>query len=936
MNRVDVVDGVNNQVLIATNVAGQVGAGNIMFQAPDLLLSSTSQGFPDKLTTGTDLEIENAEVAVPMVNQTSMNFSVALGGGVTVRYYARDGLNIMEFRGSAAQINGAVSASFRGMSVGDVVRTTGMGFTNMRQVVQTFRFTNNNTRLLVAFTGEVQWDNRRTIQSSGSVTLNRFTSETLDFAGTYRIGTLSDTAIKFVIPRAGQRTLAPGAILSFPFAVINSQATDKTTPTTTASIAGEIDRWIGPFEVESAERFVSNFVARRGLYSDDGENQNALTIQVEVEVKEITPDAPTGGPPRTFQTSLVGSDEARRQVASTLDFNLGTRGKYSIRARRITETDLDFNGAYIDEVRWRDAYGLTSVEQTHFGNVTTLQAVTQASSETAGGGVTRKLNLLATRCVQRRGEGALIPSNRADDILSAVCLDPYIGNRSRAEVDFDNFYDTLAEVRAYFAIDDAGEFSYTFDKNNLSFEDIVSTIAQAVFCVAFRQGNVIRIKFEKATTEAALLFNHVNKVPGTETRTRRFGNANGNDGVDYEWIDPDDHDVRTAIYYPPDRSALRPMLVESLGVRNRSQAFFHANRIWSKVQYQNVLTDFEATREAHLVSRPDRVLIADNTRQGTQDGTVLSQDGLALELSEDVDLTGTGPYQIFLQHSDGTTESIAVTAGAHSSQVILANAPRRALNLDVATYARATYILGDATQTAGTGFLVNEKRIRDISKASIRAVSYDPAYYLADACPLIMDARQGFVNSGYLGRRIIANELADGSPALTIADGRFVVASGNDPVVGVASMRALPTFVGPYSVSVSIAFTAADGFARLIGAQGNLEILNPFFIVNRDSFGISAKAGESSSANFTFELNREYYVAGTYDNDEDVRLYIDGVPVDATTRIRGLTLPSTEERRVDLGGGELPQYRACNYNNLRLYNRVLGPEEIARLHGLNL
>ena len=632
-----------------------------------------------------------------------------------------------------------------------------------------------------------------------------------------------------------------------------------------------------------------------------------------------------------FRTTLRGSSEARSQVASSLDVNLGRTGKWSIRARRVTETNLTFNGSYIDEVRWRDMYGLSPVAQTDFGNVTTIHAITQATQETSQG-VERKLNMLATRCIQRRGAGPLLASNRADDILSAVCLDPFIGNRRRAEVDFDNFYDTLAAVRAYFGITEAGAFSYTFDQNNLSFEEIVSIIARAVFCEAYRVGNVIRIKFERATDAALFVFNHANKVPGTELRSRRFGNANENDGMEYEWIDPDDSDVRTAIYYPTDRSAIRPKRVESLGVRNRQQAFLHANRIWAKIQRQNVITEFEATREANLVSRPDRILVADNTRQGTQDGTVLSQDGLALTLSAAVDLSGTGPYRIFLQHTDGTTESIAVTAGANDREVILAAAPKQALNLDVNSYARATYVLGDAAETAATGFLVAEKRIRDISTASIRAVNYDPAYYLADGALLILDAAEGYVNAGFLAAALTAGARV----AFPIADGRFAVGNATDANGGINFIGRAPTIKTPYSVAVNIAFTATNGFANLIGIEGDQSLNEPLFVVNRASFGVAAKAGVDNAASQTFTLNTEYHVAATYDGDA-VRLYVDGVPVAATQRLANLKpAPDVISERVNIGDNSTPAFRNCTFNNLRLYNRVLGPEEIARLASLNI
>ena len=144
------------------------------------------------------------------------------------------------------------------------------------------------------------------------------------------------------------------------------------------------------------------------------------------------------------------------------------------------------------------------------------------------------------------------------------------------------------------------------------------------------------------------------------------------------------------------------------------------------------------------------------------------------------------------------------------------------------------------------------------------------------------------------------------------------------------------SFTGPFTVAVSIAFTATDGVANLLSLEGSLSLPAPMFIVNATSFGISAKAGEPSSAFHTFELNRAYHIAGTYDNDEALHLYVDGGEVAATMRIRGLTLPSAELRRVQIGGGPQPQMRNCNFNNLRLYHRVLGPEEVARLVSLNI
>ncbi|KAG0920918.1 hypothetical protein G6F32_015354 [Rhizopus arrhizus] len=114
----------------------------------------------------------------------------------------------------------------------------------------------------------------------------------------------------------------------------------------------------------------------------------------------------------------------------------------------------------------------------------------------------RKLNLLVTRKLPRRVSGStftseLYATTDVADIISAVCLDPLIGNRAPAEVDFDNIYSTAQEIREYFGVDVA-QFNYTIDSDNLSFEETLDMIVQAVFCRAYRRGSVIKLIFERA------------------------------------------------------------------------------------------------------------------------------------------------------------------------------------------------------------------------------------------------------------------------------------------------------------------------------------------------------------------------------------------------------------------------------------------------------
>lgn len=472
---------------------------------------------------------------------------------------------------------------------------------------------------------------------------------------------------------------------------------EQVTPFMNATISGTGDRWVGPFILEDTElvEVFCNFVAANGLYKDDGTAQVAAEITVEVELTPVGIDDVPLGPAETFTTTLIGSTFLKETVGQTLKCHPSFHGRTAIRCRRITEADTVFDGLVVDEVRWRDAYSIAYVDRSDFGNITSVFAITFATAS-ALAVKERKLNMLAQRKLPS-WDGSSFSSeftvtNDAATILAAVCRDRYIGNRSLAEIDVANFFSVADEVETYFGTARAREFCYTFDKDQLSFEEIVNTIAQAMFCVAYRRGNVIRINFEKATEDSTLLFNHRNKIPGTEKRTVNFGVNQDNDGLQYTYVDPRDDSVAT-IFLPPDHAAINPKRIDSIGVRNYLQAYFHAWRAWNKLQYQNVIVEFEATQEANLLVVNDRILVADGTRPHSQEGDVLAVDGLQITLSQNVDLTQFSSYSIFLQHYDGTVESLAITPGSAANQVVLSGVPSLPLVTSSEMTARTGYII---------------------------------------------------------------------------------------------------------------------------------------------------------------------------------------------------------------------------------------------------
>lgn len=543
-------------------------------------------------------------------------------------------------------------------------------------------------------------------------------AEIYNLSGEYTVLSVSDTVIT----------------LSNPSAVNPAWGTITTTNYISPILSTTGSKWIGPFVLDKTDlsEVFANFVALNGLYKDDGKNQQRFDVICEIELTPVNADGSPRGAAETFQATIEGSATYRSSRAVTLKANPTFEGRCKVRARRVTPSDLTFEGSVVDEIKWRDVYSVSPVLQTHFGNVTTVQAVTYA---TAGALALkeRKLNMLVTRKIPVRSSGStftneLYATNNAAEIISFVCLDKYIGNRQITEIDFDSIYNSVSEVSEYFGSNFATEFCYTFDSNNLSFEETVKSIADAIFCTAYRRGSIIKLSFEKETPDSTLLFNHRNKLPGSETRTIRFGNQDDFDGVSFQYIDPED-DAQVTYYIPEDRSAVNPKEVESLGIRNKLQAYFHAWRTWNKIQFQNVITEFTATQESDLLVNNDRILVADNTRPDTQDGEIISQNVLQLSLSQSVDMSKYPEYTMFVQLNDGTTEAIAVTQGLTNKQVILSRAPRLPLALDEDLYARTTFILVGNNEPRQNAFLVTEKEPQGNFTSVVRAVNYDARYY---------------------------------------------------------------------------------------------------------------------------------------------------------------------------------------------------------------
>lgn len=745
------------------------------------------------------------------------------------------------------------------------------------------------------------------LYSQNITMLDAPSTDVVDLGGSYTVLSVTPTEL----------TLDSPAAVTADWNLVGNFVGGQTRPLSAFVGRSGGSEWIGPFIVEdpNTQFLVANVVALQGLYKDDGKRQLAFPIQFQIEATPVNQlDVPIGAA-QTFNGTVDGNTGNTKDLrAKTLVCNLAVPGRQSVRARRVTPKDFAFKGNVVDEIKWQDLYGMGPVDQPDFGNVTTVRTRTFAT-QGALNVKERKLNMLVTRRVPIWTFVGTVfdppaATTNAGHILVDICRDPLIGNRTLDEIDIASIFNGVARAFDATGQDPASvEFSYTFDNDNTSFEEMVHAVADAVLCVPYRQGSQIKLLFEGATDDSTLLFNHRNKVPGSETRTVRFGAPVDNDGVELEYTDPET-DTPATIYIPADRSAVKPRKITAVGVRNYQQAYWLAWRAFNKLQYQNTATEFEALGEAAPSIRGERILVADNTRADTQDGEVEAQVGLTLTLSQPVDLSDPSGYTIFLQLPDATVESIPIIAGATNFEVVLARAPRVALALDPMLYSRTAYQIAVNSSPRSSAFLLTEKSPQDSGTYQLQAINYSSLYYLHDALKLWLPFKDAsFQDHSPYGR--------DGLPvggATTVVDG-----TRGKRVYSGAAGRAVnfPAFDPPeasYSKSVWVKRT---GFAD----AGLLESVNESF----HFFGANLTAGHPAvEVSVAWpDTTSWHHAALTWDEDADLMtLYLDGEPVDEATGVG----PRAQDQL--LGFAELIGFA----DDLRLFARAFTSEQIRDLY----
>lgn len=573
-------------------------------------------------------------------------------------------------------------------------------------------------------------------------------ADSVSWDGLYNVIAINDELNNSYIVLDGEPWTATTVEVPYPFINIVASIIEEGT-SSSIQIVKSIDDptplnhytdWVLLDDPDRTEVWV-NVVARGGMYSDDGSGKQNHGCGFTLEVEQLNSEtfSPTGYV-ETTTGFLYGKTTDER--AQTVELYTSWKGPCRVRMKRTWSYLYGIKATIVDEIKWNDLYAVTPVNKLHFGNKTTIQTVSQATVR-ATNIKQRRLNCLAYRKLPvyngssfsatfdltgKLATGTLYPTSKLVDILAAVCTDPVIGNNV-SQLDVNQVYSVQQELDNWSS--QVGQFNYTFDSDTTSFEETVSVIANAGFCLAYRQNGKIRLSFDRLQENSSALFTHRNKKPDAETITRTFSTDAEYDGVEFVYSDPTSNQSET-IKLPLDESATKYKKFEIPGIRSYYQAWYRANREYQKLKGQRLSIDTTCTTDARLLLPNTRIDVVDNTRFKSYDGEVIGQAGLVLTLSRDV-VFSEGVHSILLMKRDGSLDSIVCTQGSRNNQVILSRAPVEAVVTTPGIDGiRTIFSFASDSARLSQAWLVQEVGISDGSYVSIKAINYSEDYYYYD------------------------------------------------------------------------------------------------------------------------------------------------------------------------------------------------------------
>lgn len=504
--------------------------------------------------------------------------------------------------------------------------------------------------------------------------------------------------------------------------------------------------WVTVDRIDS-ERIVANISADNGMYKENNDGKQRTSVTAEIQYQAVSGGAPYG----TLYTEQ-GSVSGRSSDATgfTIIGTLPTPSGFRVRARRVTNVDRDFDGQVVDEIKYSNLYGQTRDTTTEYGNRTTVHTARRQTPR-ATAVKQPQLKMIVTEMVFKYLGGGVFdtartPNTQAVQSLIRLMRDPVVGNTQLSTENMDKLIATQAEVEEYFKSTASGQFCYTFDNYATTSQEIITTIAEAIFCSVTRRGHSILLDLERPRIGPEMVFTHRSKAPTGEKWSRQFNDRSAYDSLKFSWINPDTN-IKETIQIP-ETGGVKTDTFDSKGIRNYQQAYWHAWRRYQRNKLNRVAVEFTALEEGALAVPARPISVVKGSRVSPYDGYVVAVDGLTLTLSQNVVFSGNEEHSVILKKRDGTVQSVPVVAGPSDRKVIMLSAPQETIYTGNSAL-KTEFSFGSDSRHAAQMIMVSTVEPSDDRTVKITGFNYDAGYYEKDGVPPFGRAFSDGFNNGF-------------------------------------------------------------------------------------------------------------------------------------------------------------------------------------------
>lgn len=483
----------------------------------------------------------------------------------------------------------------------------------------------------------------------------------------------------------------------------------------------------------------------RGLRGADENTDGTVLVDIIVTKLDSKGGQPTGF---SYTEAAVITERTLNPVYRTVKIgpaNLDGVGWYRVTIRRVNNASL--NASAPDECRAESVQCISYYSNKTFGDATILEVNIPATQNATATRQT-KINLTcasmtpsydtATQTV----DTTLRASRRMADCILHMHMNYY--GLDPALLDLDALYEIQERLDA--TNPELARFDFTFDDNDISYQDRLESILNVARCYTWQDGNVWRFGRDEAKDIASGLISRRDIAGENREYSITFNSfvSQNFDGIRLEYVD---RAINKKAYINRaidsngnilNQPSANPKLIELAGCQSLAQAENRADLEVRKLIYQRETLVETCLPSMTFLDKGDVVLYAEQYESKSYDGEILEIAGSTAKTTELIEWELNKSYEVYFTLADGSLSGphpvspIGVDGSFYFNCEFLTGAYTRDGIMGYQVKTGSRYIISESVEMDRTKWIISSKESASESATKFTMLNYDERIYEND------------------------------------------------------------------------------------------------------------------------------------------------------------------------------------------------------------